>query len=290
MTIKEALKFGEDTLKAAGIENPQKAANILLQNALDLNQIKVFLKQSQKISSKKIRLYKNFIRRRAKHEPVWYIIGKVEFFGYKFYVNNNVMIPRPETELLIETVLKKIPNKSQSSNGKIIIADVGTGCGNIAITLAKELLKRKITAKIYATDISKKALLVARTNVKNFNLSKTIKLLQGNLLEPLKEKVDIIVANLPYIPHNEINTLALDVYHFEPRVALDGGEKGLELNKSLLKTASKKLKKGGKIFLEVGYNQGKDITKITKRYLPNSKVTVKKDYSNLDRIVIIETL
>ncbi len=84
--------------------------------------------------------------------------------------------------------------------------------------------------------------------------------------------------------------MALDVYHFEPRVALDGGEKGLELNKSLLKTASKKLKKGGKIFLEVGYNQGKDITKITKRYLPNSKVTVKKDYSNLDRIVIIETL
>ncbi len=200
------------------------------------------------------------------------------------------MIPRPETELLIETVLKKIPNKSQISNGKIIIADVGTGCGNIAITLAKELLKRKITAKIYATDISKKALLVARTNVKNFNLSKTIKLLQGNLLEPLKEKVDIIVANLPYIPHNEINTLALDAHHFEPRVALDGGEKGLELNKSLLKTASKKLKKGGKIFLEVGYNQGKDITKLTKRHLPNSKVTVKKDYSNLDRIVIIETL
>ena len=190
------------------------------------------------------------------------------------------MIPRPETELLVELAINTV-NSTHPQN--CMIADIGTGCGNIAIALAANLPQ----TKIYATEISKEALEIAEHNIQKHALEGRITLCQGNLLEPLPEPVQLIVANLPYIRESEISGLMPEISLFEPKVALDGGKNGLRYIEELLSQAEAKLVDDGVILMEIGYDQGKEVSMLAHNYLPKSVVSITPDLSGLDRVVTI---
>jgi len=230
-----------------------------------------------KLTINQIKKFKNLVIRRSKGEPVAYLTNHKEFYGLDFYINKNILIPRPETETLIEEIIKNEKNK------KLIITDIGTGSGCIAITLAKFLPK----AKIYATDICKKALSVASKNAKIHNVK--INFIQGNLLEPLKnKKIDIVVANLPYGWKEWKNNSSTETsgLKFEPQKALFTKEGGLFLYLQLFSQLAKRKQKPKSIYGEFDPRQKKDLQKIIKKYLPEYKVKIKKDLAGRDRIFI----
>jgi len=222
------------------------------------------------------------IQRRMSHEPTAYITGHKEFFSIDFEVSPGTLIPRPDTELLVERAIELANTAFPQS---CLIADVGTGCGAIAIALALHLPQ----AKIYATEISAAALEVTESNCRKHKVGDRVSLLQGDLLEPLPEPVQLIVANLPYISELELAKLPLEISMFEPQLALAGGTDGLRQIERLLSQARGKLLNGGAVLLEIGYDQGSAVKDLTQKYLPTAKVSVVTDLSGLDRVVTIST-
>jgi len=236
----------------------------------------------QGLSPEQTTTYTNLVQRRINHEPTAYITGHKEFFGIDFVVTPQTIIPRPDTEILVETAIE-LANTTLPQ--PCLIADIGTGCGAIAIALARHLPK----AKIYATDISPAALEVAGGNCRRNGVSDRITLLNGNVLEPLPEPVHLIVTNLPYIRKAELPTLPPEISKFEPMIAFDGGKDGLLLIEKLLSQVEEKLLAGGTILIEIGYDQGLAVSELAKRYLPNAMVSVVTDLSGLDRLVCVYT-
>lgn len=222
----------------------------------------VFLRKE--ISEKEWRKIRRLLLRRRRGEPVFYIVGKREFYGIELKVKRGVFIPRPETENLVDEVLKGARDYEEPK-----IADIGTGCGAVAIALAKNLPR----ATIYATDISKRAIKLARENIKRLGL-KNIKLLEGDLLEPLPGRVDIIAANLPYIRDDEIEGLPREVKEYEPPESYRGGEDGLLLIRRLLEEAPSHLTERGSIFLEISSTIKEDALRTAKMIFPTKKVEV----------------
>ena len=215
------------------------------------------------------------IKRLEQGEPVQYIIGNVNFYGNIFRVNKNVLIPRFETEELIEKTLKKIKNKSD----KLRIVDLGTGSGCIAITLKKELSNSVVDA----VDISNDALEVAKENAKLNNVE--INFYQGNMLEPLTNKYDLIISNPPYIDRNE--PIMDIVKNNEPELALYADNNGLYYYEYILKNAINYLNDNYLIAFEIGYKQGQKLIELSNKYLPNSKIIIEKDLSGKDRFAFI---
>lgn len=222
----------------------------------------------------------HLIQRRIGHEPTAYITGHKEFFGIDFEVSPSTLIPRPDTELLVETAIGLANTAFPQS---CLIADVGTGCGAIAIALAQHLPQ----ANIYATDISDTALEVALSNCHKHRVSDRVTLILGDLLDSLPEPVHLIIANLPYIRDSELPNMPLEISLFEPRMALAGGADGLIQIERLLSQASSKLLSGGAILLEVGYDQGPPVKALAQNCFPLSKVSVVTDLSGNDRVVTI---
>ena len=280
MTIEKILKL--TCQKISAIE-----ADILLSFVLKKDRVFLYQNPDYEISTKNRRQFTRLVAKRMAGEPIAYITRHQEFYGLDFYVNKNVLIPRPETELLVEEVLKKI----QISNIKYQkIADVGTGSGNIAITLAKKLLVHRSFSedgKIFAIDISKEALKVARKNATKHRVTDKIQFLHGSLLEPLKirhgrnRKIDIICANLPYVRTDQ------KVSQSEPSNSLYSGKEGLDLIIKLIKQTPEYLNKSGTIFLEISPEQKNKLSRIIPRILPDAKFEFKKDLAKKDRIVII---
>jgi release factor glutamine methyltransferase len=214
------------------------------------------------------------------HEPTAYITGHKEFFGIDFRISPGTLIPRPETELLVE---KAIELANAAFPQSCLIADIGTGCGAIAIAIALHLPE----VKIYASDISAAALEVARSNCRYHGVRDRITLLHGDLLEPLPEPVHLIVANLPYIRESELPTLPPEISMFEPQIALAGGRDGLKQIERLLSQAGTKLLPQGAIMLEIGYEQGQTASELAKQYIPDARVNVITDLAGLDRLIQI---
>jgi release factor glutamine methyltransferase len=212
------------------------------------------------------------LERRLSGEPSAYITGHREFYGLDFRVNPSVLIPRPESELLVETALDIAKNRPLS-----IIADIGTGSGAIAISLALGLPR----AKIYATDISAAALEVALANCRQHGVSGRVRLLEGNLLEPLPEPVDIIVANLPYVSQSELAP------RFEPPLALDGGTDGTKIIEQLCQQVGGKLKAGGWLLLEIGQGQRATVVAILHNIFPEGEIEVIPDLGGIERLVCL---
>lgn len=214
---------------------------------------------------------------KKREKPIQYLEGKVNFYGYDFIVNKNVLIPRFETEELVENTIYYI---KKYFNDKVNIVDVGTGSGAIGITLKKEIPSINITM----TDISKKALRIAKQNANKLNIEATF--IKGDLLKPLEnKKYDILISNPPYIKTNEdIDQLVKDN---EPHIALYGGEDGLKYYNLILRSANSILNERSLIALEIGSSQKQDIIDLIKKYLPNSKYEVKKDLQKRDRMVFI---
>lgn len=261
-------------LKSYKILSPETESEILISEVTGLPKIKIYLDGDYVLSDNQKDLLNLYIKRRLAGEPLEYILGFKEFFGIRFKVNPDVLIPRFETELLVEEILKNL--NSQFLN----ILDIGTGCGNIAISLKKI----KDSLNITASDISRSALEVAKENSNNILGFNAINFVQSDLFENIKGTFDIIVSNPPYIPESQLETLPKEVKDFEPKIALDGGEDGLYFYRRILKESKDFLNKGGYVFLELNPLLVKDILKIASKN-KFKEIKIVNDYNNLPRIL-----
>ena len=235
----------------------------------------------KKLSPLQQKKFNNLINRRRNDVPIAYLTGHKEFYGLDFIINKNVLIPRPETELLIEETIK-IVRQLATRNKPIAIGDIGTGSGCIAVTLAKYLP----AVKIMASDISKGALQTAQKNARQHQVLKKIRFMAGDMLRPFiskKIKCDIIAANLPYLTYDELKNVK-----YEPKTALSGGKMGIESIERLLMQSTEVLNENGIILLEISPTQTKMIDFIVEQQLPNKKVMFIKDLSGRDRVVKIK--
>jgi release factor glutamine methyltransferase len=271
LTLKQALRRARDVLVENNIEDAPLESELLLRHTLKIDRVKLYLELDSELTPRQERAFWRLVQRRLSGEPAAYITGHREFYGLDFRVNPDVLIPRPESELLVETTLAIAKNHPLS-----VIADIGTGSGALAISLAVNLPQ----ARIYATDISAAALKVARLNCRKHGVADRVHLLEGNLLEPLSEPVDIIVANLPYVRKSELDTQS------EPPLALDGGADGTETIKQLCRQAGGRLKSGGWLLLEIGQGQGEEINDILHNFFPDDEVKVFPDLAGIERVVI----
>lgn len=271
-SLKGLLADGAKMLTQAGIDEAELDARYILEYITGLNSAQYFIHSEDIIEKNKAEEFFRLIERRSKRIPLSYVIGTRDFFGLTFKVDENVLIPEQETELLVEEVIKHSEGKS--------VLDMCTGSGCIAISIA--LFGKP--SKVAASDISEKALEVARENAKSLK-SGEISFIQGDMFENVTDKFDIIVSNPPYIETGEIDELMPEVRDYIPRLALDGDIDGLKFYRIISKEAVKKLNKNGRIFYEIGYNQSRAVASIL---LENGFTDVKimKDYSGLDRLVM----
>lgn len=282
MDYNDALDWAGKKLAAKSIRQPQFEAQLILSCLLEKPKEFINAHSDQELSLRQLSAFRRLVARRAKHEPLAYLVGKKNFYGLDFFVDNRVLIPRPETELLIEAVLSYA---SKLNNKKITIADIGTGSGCIAITLKRYLPQ----SRIIATDVSAKALAVARKNARLNRVD--IKFLNSDLLKRVKKiKIDIIAANLPYLKKSASSGAAAEVksLRFEPKGSLFSGSGGLDHYRRLFEQISEFSFTPRYIICEIGHDQGKPILKLAKKFFPGSVSQLKKDYSGFDRILVIE--
>ena len=274
MTLKQVLNRARGILVANNIEEARLECELLLRHALRLSRVQLYLDLDHELGSEEEEDFWHLIKRRLNGEPTAYIIGHREFYGLDFYVEPSVFIPRPESELLVEKALKLAQNGTVSS-----IAEIGTGCGAITISLALNLPQ----AKIYATDISASALKVALFNCQKHGVVNRICLLQGDMLNPLPEPVDLMIANLPYVKGMELPQIS--PVGFEPLMALNGGWDGLEKIRQLCQQVGDRLCPEGCLLLEIGQGQARAVTTFLSRLFPRAKIEVVPDLSGIDRVV-----
>jgi release factor glutamine methyltransferase len=279
MNIKELLNRSDQFLAERGIESSRLDAEVLMADLLDMERINLYVKYDYPLKSTEINSYREMIKKRAQHIPVAYITEKKEFMSLEFTVREGILIPRPDTENLVEAVIEYCRNKELD---KPQIIDVGTGSGAIAVSLAHYLED----SKVVGVDLSAQALKVARENMEKHKLSERMSILKSDLLaEFIKREIkgiDIIVSNPPYISEAEMEELSPEVKK-EPETALKAGKDGLDYYRRLIPEAEKVLKEGGSLFLEIGYRQAEAVSELFGDRWKD--VEVKKDYSENDRIV-----
>ncbi len=275
MKVFEAIKIGSNLLKEKKITSHVIDSEILLSKILDKSREEVLINPDQNICEKNILLFNKLLFRRSKYEPIAYILKEKEFWSMKFDVNKDTLIPRPETELLVDILLRVYKGK------RITILDIGTGSGCIIISLLKNLN----TSSGIGIDISKKAIFVAKRNALKHRLSDRIKFFNKSLEGVFYRKFDLIVSNPPYIDRKDIRNLSEDIKKYEPRMALDGGNDGLDLIKKVIYKSKNILKVKGTLALEIGHEQLKRVSKI----LIENNFRIKnviKDYKNNVRCLI----
>ena len=279
--LADSIQQTHAVLEAAGIPDARLEAELLLINVLSVPRHRIYAFQEQELTEEESHLLASLLERRLSREPLAYILGHKEMYGVDLVVGPGVMIPRPETELLVERCL--FLGMTRMEEGEMIIAEPGTGSGGISINLAIHLPR----AKIYATDLSQEALKIAETNVRMHNVQDRVTLIQGDLLDPVGEPADLIVANLPYIPTDRIPTLQPEVQR-EPREALDGGPDGLDVIRRLLWQSVHKLKSTGVMVLEIDPEQAGPLTDDALSLFPGAAISVEKDLARLDRVFVME--
>jgi release factor glutamine methyltransferase len=282
MILAQALQQSAHTLSLNGIDDSHTEARMLLGHITKLSPVQIYTQPERTLSQEQESNLQELVERRLCHEPAAYIVNHREFYGIDLYVDSRVLIPRPETELLVDTAIEFASSSYLASSP--LIADIGTGCGAIAISLALNLPH----SQIYATDVSPLALEVARLNCKSHNVTDRITLLQGNLLEPLPESVDILVANLPYIKSSELANLSPEITKFEPIMAIDGGENGLDYIRQLLEQAEDRINTNGCLLLEIGQNQEKDLSNLIRSLLKKVNFVFISDLNGIKRVVKID--
>ena len=278
--IRETIRETHQTLEAAGIADARLEAEVMVMTVMRMTRQNIFAEQETEVPSSEAQQLAGIVAQRLEHTPLAYILGYREFYGINVMVTPNVLIPRPETEGMVEHTLFMALMGMETR--ELTIADIGTGSGAIAVNLAIHLP----AARIYAVDISEPALDVAAYNIRGHSVHDRVRLGHGDLLEPLPEPVDLIVANLPYIPTDRIPTLQPEVQQ-EPQLALDGGPDGLDLVRRLLEQAPAKLNSPGIILLELDPEQFPAAEAIALHHFPDAEITAEQDLSRRDRIMVI---
>ena len=276
MNIENILNEGIDILQKNKIANPQLDSEILLSNSIKRDKKHIILNPKEVLNSEQLGKFKNLIERRKKGEPIAYLINKKEFWKDEFFVNKDVLIPRPDSELIIEQVLK-----IYSKDVQLQVLDIGTGSGCILLSILKE------RSNFYGTgiDISKKSINVSKFNAKQLNLTNRVKFFHSSVDNFNNGKYDMIVSNPPYIEQLSLKYLEKDVVNFEPKLALSGGFDGYSTIRKVIYKTSTLIKKNGKFILEIGFNQKNKVIKILKEegFYVNKAI---KDYGNNDRCII----
>ncbi len=284
-------------LTAAGCDTPRLDAEVLVAHSLGHERTWLYLYPQITLTEAGVNNFESLLRRREQREPVAYLTGVKAFFGLEFEVNPHVLIPRPETELLVETVLRvydfgfttRTPTRGiyeeNLKNRNLTLVDVGTGSGCIAVSLAKHLPE----ATIFVVDASAEALQLARRNAERHGVAGQITFLPGDLLQPLAEPVDLIVSNPPYVSEAELAAASPEVNYFEPRLALEGGADGLTVIRRLLLQAAAKLKPGGSLLVEIGSSQGPAVKQLAQQHFPAAQIRLEADLAGLDRLLVVQS-
>lgn len=299
MKLKDIIRESINSLKAFGIEDSSIKVKLLIEYVLEITKEQIILNEEKELTASKLLKINSLLDKIKSGVPIQYIINKQEFMGMEFYVNENVLIPQPDTEILVEEVIKycnKLRHNQENNetnhktsekecrekNKPIKILDLCTGSGIIGVSLCKYLEN----VEMYASDISEKALEVAKKNAKKHNAN--INFICSDMLKNIEEKeFDIIVSNPPYIESNVINNLSKEVQN-EPKIALDGGEDGLDFYRIISEKANKYLKENGIIFLEIGYDQKDKVEKIFSNYNYYRNIECVKDLSGNNRVIIVK--
>ena len=280
MTFHDYINEGKERLFQAG--QGEQAAQLLMVELCRKNDISLYAQMDQQIPEEIATDYLEGIHKMELGQPLGYVLGYEWFYGYDFIVNEDVLIPRPETEELVGLVLQLYDD--HFSEKEVTVFDVATGSGAIGITLDKE----EKNMKVFASDISQEALEVAKKN--NEHLKADVQFYQGSMLDPFIKKdmhCDILVCNPPYIPQEE--DMEASVVDYEPHVALFGGDDGLRFYRELFEKADQVLNEGAILAFEMGYDQGQSLKELARQYFPNAKIMVHKDMSQKDRMLSIES-
>lgn len=281
-TILKLLKWTTDFFKSYGLESPRIEAELLLAHALGLERIDLYLRYDQPLTRHELAVFKGLIKRRAAREPAAYILGIKEFWSMALTVNRNVLIPRPETECLVEAVISSLAPAPPSEPKRIL--DLGTGCGAIALALAFQ----EPFHVYYASDFSEKTLVTARQNAERHHLSDKVHFFCSDWMDAFPEHTplfDIIVSNPPYVKTAIIETLQPEIIQYEPLQALDGGKDGLDCLRHIVGVAHTFLRPGGGLFLEIGHDQKDAMQTIIAQCGGYTQAVFTKDYSGYDRMV-----
>jgi len=284
VTGDEALRRAVVTLRVNGIEEPELTAEVLLRHVLQLDRAYLFLRLPDQLSDEQAVAYQDLLARRIRHTPTAYLTGRREFYSMSLAVGRGVLIPRPETEHVVEAALD-VARAMLGTSSRVTLVDVGTGSGAIALAVAKQLP----ALRVLATDLSPAALAVAGLNAKRLRLAGRVTFLGGDLLTPLTKQVEIITANLPYIPTAVWAALPPEIRDHEPRAALDGGDDGLRVIDRLLAQVPAHLAPGGVVILEMQYDQATALTALVAERLPGAAVAILPDLAGHDRVAVIRS-
>ncbi len=281
-TIQKLLNWVTEYLTAKGIEAPRLSAELLLSHVLGLKRIELYTQFDKPVAPEQRDQLRDLVKRAGQNEPVAYLTGKTEFYSLELEITRDCMIPRPETELLVQRAVEFL----RTRDGLQFACDLCTGSGCIAVAIAKNFS----AARIIATDISDAALAVASRNVEKHQLAERITLLCGDLFEPLLRPLDVagfdlIVCNPPYVSSAEYDNLDKNVKDYEPRLALHAGADGLDVYRRIVEKIDQFLKPGAGLMLEIGYAQGLAVRELLEQTGAFADIKVEKDYHDNDRIV-----
>jgi len=274
VTLKQVLYRARQILTENSIEDAALEGEILLRHVLAIDRAQLYSEPDRELSREQEADFWHLLQRRLSGEPSAYITGHREFYGLDFYIDRRVLIPRPETELLVAEAVRLVQTGNIAA-----LADIGTGCGAIAVSLGRHFPR----LKIYASDVSADALAVARINGIKHGVADRVQLLHGDMLAPLPEPVDLITANLPYVREQEITASGLA--DFEPRLALDGGADGLDKIRHLCQQGRDKLRPQGVILLEIGQGQAGNVTNLLRHHFPAASVAAITDFQGMERVI-----
>jgi len=275
ITVKEWLFYGKNLLKETGIESCFIDAEVLLMTVLNFTKAELFTKDNYILTKNETNKYKAFLEKRKNFMPIQYIIEKCEFMGLDFNVNSSTLIPRSDTEILVEYAINSI----KKNNLKTVL-DIGTGSGSIAVSVAYYCRDTKITA----VDISEKALKTAKINAEKNNVSERIDFIKSNIFENIHSKYDVIISNPPYLKSDIIKTLMPQVKDYEPISALDGGNDGLYFYGKIISECKNYINKNGILLFEIGCEQSFEVSKLLSE-ANFTEIKTTKDYAGLDRVV-----
>jgi release factor glutamine methyltransferase len=292
-TVADSLAWATTRLR----ENTEPArleAEVLLAHTMDCTRDHLFAHPDQPLLPQQLQTYHHIVNRRALGEPLPYLTGHVEFFGLDFVVDARVLIPRPETETLVELALSLLrdgighphePDRRPASISAPVLADVGTGSGCIAVSIAVHAPH----TRIYAIDVSADALDLARANAERHNVSERITFLESDLLSDVPEPIDLVVSNPPYIALGDWASLPREIREHEPRLALAGGHDGFDVIRRLLSQAAIRIRPGGAVLIEIGARQGQTSIHLAHHVFPDAAIEIKADLAGHDRVLFVRT-
>lgn len=283
-TVRRLLEWTTPFFTRKNVDSPRLAAELLLSHVLNQPRIKLYTDYERPLTEKELTTYRDLVRRAGEHEPVAYLTGKAHFFNLELEVNRDVLIPRPDTETLVENVLQLVRNQPGLESPRVL--DLCTGSGCIALAIAHHLK----TATVTAVDLSPGAVAVAQRNAEKLGLSERVKIEEGDLYEPLSKMTDrppfhLIVANPPYIATGQIEKLDRNVREYEPMIALDGGLDGLALLRRILAGAPERLLPEGHLFVEIAFDQAAQAAAVAAQQPGLTGARILKDHAGNDRVL-----